>query len=88
MPKPGQFYRNDLHRLMSQPASFFHGHTPNWPKGQDSDRMDSITISLKITWEYDASRPGLTRKQAEALCKRLERCARGRSTYRIASAQI
>lgn len=77
-------YRNDLHRLMSQPESWFAGHTPNWPKGEDSTRFNSITISVKITCDTR----GLNRQEAAKLCKAIERLATGRSKQRTVSAIV
>ena len=81
LPEKGKFYRNDLHRLMSQPSSFFTGHTPNWI-GDDSERYDSITISVHIKMDGR----GLNRKEVAAICKRLEKAGMGRARYRTVSA--
>lgn len=75
-------YRNDLHRLMSQPESWFTGHTPHWP--EDGEPRTSITISVKITCDGR----GLSRAEADKLCQRIERLATGRSQTRTVSAII
>lgn len=75
-------YRNDLHRLMSQPESWFTGHTPNWPKGEEASRFGSISISVKISCEGR----GMNREEVDKLCRRIERLIKARSKTRTASA--
>lgn len=79
MAKDKMNYRNDLHRLMSQPESWFIGHTPNWP--EDGERRDRIRITVTITDER-----GLSREQVAKLCKRFEKIATGRAKARTVSA--
>lgn len=74
-------YRNDLHRLMSQPESWFTGHTPNWGKEK---RYTLIRISVQVK---DEGR-GLTREQAAKYCKRIEKMITGRSKLRTVSAIV
>ena len=76
-------YRNDLPRLMSQPKNWFVGHTPNWPK-DDDERKTLVRITVKI--ECDGR--GLSQKDAERICKGIERVATGRSKTRTVSAIV
>lgn len=73
-------YRNDLHRLMSQPDSFFTGHTPSWP--EDGEPRNAITITVKIRCDGRS----LSRKQVDRICGRIEKVAAGRSKTRDVSA--
>jgi hypothetical protein len=66
---------------MSQPDSWYKGHTPNW--GPEK-RYTLINISVKI---QDGGQ-GLTREQAAKLCKRFEKIAMGQSKQRIVSAMV
>jgi len=75
-------YRNDLHRLMSQPESWFTGHTPKWPEGVKSS---SIEITVKVN---TGNGQPLTREQADKLCRRFERVATGLSLTRTVSAIV
>lgn len=75
-------YRNDLHRLMSQPSSFFTGHTPNWPK--DNQRRTLVRISVEVRCDGR----GLSREDADKICRRFERIAIGRSKTRTVSAIV
>jgi len=75
-------YRNDLHRLMSQPESWFSGHTPNWP-ADDDDRKTLVRISVEIKDER-----GLSREQAGKLCARVERLIKGQAKTRVVSAIV
>jgi hypothetical protein len=54
-------------------------HTPNWP--DDDARYGSITISVKIQ-DYR----GLSRKQVERICEKLEKVAKGKAKDREVSA--
>jgi hypothetical protein len=66
---------------MSQPESWFTGHTPNWPK--DNERKTLVRISVKIEDER-----GLTQEQSAKICAKIERMVRGQAKTRIVSAVI
>jgi hypothetical protein len=58
--------------------------TPNWPDLDGDYRYDRVTVSVAIT--VDGA--GLNRADAERICARLEKAARGRSKTRTVSAFV